>query len=196
MSPSDSYTSEQIVVLEGLEPVRKRPAMYIGSTDIRGLHHCLTEIVDNSIDEALAGYAKNIWVIVQKDGSVTVADDGRGFPIDIMPKYKKPAIEVIMTTLHSGGKFEGSAYKVSGGLHGVGAACVNALSKLYQVEVRRNNKIYYMDFSRGKVKTKLTEIPETKISLLKNIIPKMVSIIPVVFGNKENPYKRQKSPIP
>ena len=172
MSPSDNYTSEQIVVLEGLEPVRKRPAMYIGSTDIRGLHHCLTEIVDNSIDEALAGYAKNIWVVVHKDSSVTVADDGRGFPIDIMPKYKKPAIEVIMTTLHSGGKFEGSAYKVSGGLHGVGAACVNALSKLYQVEVRRNNKIHYMDFVRGKVKTKLTEIPETKIELLSKIIPK------------------------
>ncbi len=182
MSPSDSYTSEQIVVLEGLEPVRKRPAMYIGSTDIRGLHHCLTEIVDNSIDEALAGYAKNIWVIVQKDGSVTVADDGRGFPIDIMPKYKKPAIEVIMTTLHSGGKFEGSAYKVSGGLHGVGAACVNALSKLYQVEVRRNNKIYYMDFSRGKVKTKLTEIPETRISLLKNIIPKNLTGTTATFS--------------
>jgi len=172
VSPSDNYTSEQIVVLEGLEPVRKRPAMYIGSTDIRGLHHCLTEIVDNSIDEALAGYAKNIWVVVHKDSSVTVADDGRGFPIDIMPKYKKPAIEVIMTTLHSGGKFEGSAYKVSGGLHGVGAACVNALSKLYQVEVRRNNKIHYMDFVRGKVKTKLTEIPETKIELLSKIIPK------------------------
>ncbi len=182
MSPSDSYTSEQIVVLEGLEPVRKRPAMYIGSTDIRGLHHCLTEIVDNSIDEALAGFAKNIWVIVQKDGSVTVADDGRGFPIDIMPKYKKPAIEVIMTTLHSGGKFEGSAYKVSGGLHGVGAACVNALSKLYQVEVRRNNKIYYMDFSRGKVKTKLTEIPETKIELLKNIIPKNLTGTTATFS--------------
>jgi DNA gyrase subunit B len=182
VSPSDSYTSEQIVVLEGLEPVRKRPAMYIGSTDIRGLHHCLTEIVDNSIDEALAGFAKNIWVIVQKDGSVTVADDGRGFPIDIMPKYKKPAIEVIMTTLHSGGKFEGSAYKVSGGLHGVGAACVNALSKLYQVEVRRNNKIYYMDFVRGKVKTKLSEIPETKIELLKNIIPKNLTGTTATFA--------------
>jgi DNA gyrase subunit B len=171
MPPQQSYTSEQIIVLEGLEPVRKRPAMYIGSTDIRGLHHCLTEIVDNSIDEALAGFAKNIWIIIHPDNSVTVADDGRGIPIDIMPKYNKPALEVIMTTLHSGGKFEGAAYKVSGGLHGVGAACVNALSSLYQIEVRRDNKIYFMEFSRGKVKTKLAPIPDTKVDKLKTIIP-------------------------
>ena len=165
------YTGEQIVVLEGLEPVRKRPAMYIGSTDTRGLHHCLTEIIDNSIDEALAGFAKNIWIIIHPDNSVTVADDGRGIPIDIMPKYKKPAIEVIMTTLHSGGKFEGAAYKVSGGLHGVGAACVNALSSLFQVEIRRDNKVNFIEFSRGILKTKLTQIPETKIEKLKKIIP-------------------------
>ena len=174
MSPKDknnNYTSEQIVVLEGLEPVRKRPAMYIGTTDTNGLHHCLTEIIDNSIDEALAGYAKNVWVVIHKDNSVTVADDGRGIPIDIMPKYKKPAIEVIMTTLHSGGKFEGAAYKVSGGLHGVGAACVNALSVSYQVEVRRDNKYHFIEFSRGKIKTKLTEIEETKIEKLKEVIP-------------------------
>jgi DNA gyrase subunit B len=168
---NNKYTSEQIVVLEGLEPVRKRPAMYIGSTDIHGLHHCLTEIIDNSIDEALAGFAKNIWIIIHPDNSTTVADDGRGIPIDIMPKYKKPALEVIMTTLHSGGKFEGTAYKVSGGLHGVGAACVNALSQLYQVEVRRDNKIYYMDFSKGKIKTKLSTIDSTKIEKLKEIFP-------------------------
>jgi len=174
VSPKDknnNYTSEQIVVLEGLEPVRKRPAMYIGTTDTNGLHHCLTEIIDNSIDEALAGFAKNIWVIIHKDNSVTVADDGRGIPIDIMPKYKKPAIEVIMTTLHSGGKFEGAAYKVSGGLHGVGAACVNALSISYQVEVRRDNKYYFIEFSRGKIKNKLAEIKETKIEKLKEVIP-------------------------
>ncbi|MDD4937726.1 MAG: DNA topoisomerase subunit B [Candidatus Shapirobacteria bacterium] len=171
MSPSQEYTGKQIVVLEGLEPVRKRPAMYIGSTDIRGLHHCLTEIVDNAIDESLAGFAKNIWIIVHPDNSATVADDGRGIPTDIMPKYKKPAVEVIMTTLHSGGKFEGTAYKVSGGLHGVGAACVNALSKLYQIEIRRNNKIDFIEFSRGKTKTKLTQINETKIDKLKSIIP-------------------------
>jgi DNA gyrase subunit B len=175
MSAVQDYTSEQIVVLEGLEPVRKRPAMYIGSTDIRGLHHCLTEIIDNSIDEALAGFAKNVWIIMHPDNSATVADDGRGIPVDIMPKYNKPALEVIMTTLHSGGKFEGTAYKVSGGLHGVGAACVNALSSLYQVEVRRDNKIYFMEFSRGKVKTKLTSIPDTKIEVLKKILPHDIS---------------------
>ncbi|MGI5840756.1 MAG: DNA gyrase/topoisomerase IV subunit B [Patescibacteria group bacterium] len=169
------YTSEQIIVLEGLEPVRKRPAMYIGSTDTRGLHHCLTEIVDNSIDEALAGYAQNVWIIVHPDNSVTVADDGRGIPIDIMPKYNKPALEVIMTTLHSGGKFEGAAYKVSGGLHGVGAACVNALSDIYRVEVRRDKKIFMMEFSRGKVKTELTEIKKTNVEKLQKILPKNTS---------------------
>lgn len=168
---NSNYTSEQIVVLEGLEPVRKRPAMYIGSTDIRGLHHCLTEITDNSIDEALAGYAHNVWVIIHPDNSVTVADDGRGIPIDIMPKYNKPAVEIIMTTLHSGGKFEGAAYKVSGGLHGVGAACVNALSDLYQIEVRRDKKIYFIEFARGVLKTPLTTIKETKVEKLKKIIP-------------------------
>jgi len=181
MASSQEYTGQQIVVLEGLEPVRKRPAMYIGSTDIRGLHHCLTEIIDNCIDEALAGFAKNIWVIVHQDDSVTVADDGRGIPTDIMPKYKKPAIEVIMTTLHSGGKFEGAAYKVSGGLHGVGAACVNALSKLYQIEVRRDNKIQFIEFSRGNLKTKLTEIPETKIDTLKEVLPKSITGTTVTF---------------
>ncbi len=181
MADTQNYTSDQIVVLEGLEPVRKRPAMYIGSTDIRGLHHCLTEIVDNSIDEALAGFAKNVWIVVHQDNSVTVADDGRGIPIDIMPKYQKPALEVIMTTLHSGGKFEGAAYKVSGGLHGVGASCVNALSILYQIEVRRDGKIYFMEFSRGKVKTKLTEIPETKVQPLTAIIPKDLTGTTVTF---------------
>jgi DNA gyrase subunit B len=175
MADNQKYTSEQIVVLEGLEPVRKRPAMYIGSTDTRGLHHCLTEIIDNSIDEALAGFAKNVWIVIHSDNSATVADDGRGIPIDIMPKYNKPALEVIMTTLHSGGKFEGAAYKVSGGLHGVGAACVNALSSLYQVEVRRNNKIHFMEFSRGGVKTKLGTIDDTKIEHLKKIIPNSIT---------------------
>jgi DNA gyrase subunit B len=181
MSPSQEYNADQIVVLEGLEPVRKRPAMYIGSTDSRGLHHCLTEIIDNSIDEALAGFAKNIWIVIHQDNSVTVADDGRGIPTDIMPKYNKPAIEVIMTTLHSGGKFEGSAYKVSGGLHGVGAACVSALSVNYQVEVRRQHKIEFIEFSRGSVKTKLTQIPETKIDRLKKIVPKDVDGTTVTF---------------
>ncbi|RLC35707.1 DNA topoisomerase IV subunit B [Candidatus Shapirobacteria bacterium] len=171
MSSAQKYTSQQIVVLEGLQPVRKRPAMYIGSTDVRGLHHCLTEIIDNSIDEALAGFAHNIWVIIHADGSATVADDGRGIPIDIMSKYKKPAIEVILTTLHSGGKFEGSAYKVSGGLHGVGAACVNALSVNFQAEIRRNNQIHFIEFSKGKITKKLDKITKTKIPILEKIIP-------------------------
>jgi DNA gyrase subunit B len=175
MPDTQKYTGQQIVVLEGLEPVRKRPAMYIGSTDITGLHHCLNEIIDNSIDEALAGFAKNIWIIVHPNNSVTVADDGRGIPVDIMPKYKKPALEVIMTTLHSGGKFEGTAYKISGGLHGVGAACVNALSSLYQVEVRRDKKIYSMEFSRGKTKTPLATIPKTQVLELEPLIPKDIS---------------------
>ena len=180
MSPSQDYNADKIVVLEGLEPVRKRPAMYIGSTDSRGLHHCLTEIIDNSIDEALAGFAKNIWIVIHPDNSVTVADDGRGIPTDIMPKYQT-AVELIMTTLHSGGKFEGSAYKVSGGLHGVGAACVSALSVNYQIEVRRDNKIEFIEFSRGSVKTKLTEIPETKIDRLKKIVPKSTNGTTVTF---------------
>ena len=108
-APTNDYTGEQIVVLEGLEPVRKRPAMYIGSTDVYGLHHCLAEVIDNANDEALAGFAHNVWVVINKDNSLTIADDGRGIPIDIMPKYKKPAVEVILTTLHSGGKFDGNA---------------------------------------------------------------------------------------
>jgi DNA gyrase subunit B len=181
MASPQEYTGKQIVVLEGLEPVRKRPAMYIGSTDISGLHHCLTEIIDNSIDEALAGFAKNIWLIIHPDNSATVADDGRGIPTDIMPKYKKPAVEVIMTTLHSGGKFEGAAYKVSGGLHGVGAACVNALSSNYQIEIRRDNKIQFIEFSRGNVKTKLIEIPESKIELIKKFVPKSINGTTVTF---------------
>ena len=181
MPDTTNYTSKQIVVLEGLEPVRKRPAMYIGSTDIRGLHHCLAEVLDNAIDEALGGFAKNVWIIINQDGSATVADDGRGIPIDIMPKYKKPAVEVIMTTLHSGGKFEGSAYKVSGGLHGVGVTCVNALSVSYAIEVRRDHKIHFIDFVRGATKTKLTEIPESKNQRIKNLIPKSINGTTVTF---------------
>jgi len=144
-----NYTSKQIIVLEGLAPVRKRPAMYIGTTGKRGLHHCLFEIVDNSIDEALGGYAKNVWVILHSNNSVTVADDGRGFPVDIMPKYKKSALEVLMTKLHAGGKFEGQAYKISGGLHGVGSSVVNALSSWLRMEVRRDGKIYTQEYKKG-----------------------------------------------
>src|SRR3989339_324827 len=150
MAKSDAYTGEQIVVLEGLDPVRKRPAMYIGTTSIAGVHHCLNEIIDNSIDEALAGYAKHIWITLNKDGCVVVSDDGRGIPVDIIPKYKTSALEIVMTKLHAGGKFEGKAYKVSGGLHGVGASVVNALSTLLTVQVRRDGKLYEQSYKRGK----------------------------------------------
>jgi len=145
----DSYSGEQIVVLEGLEPVRKRPAMYIGTTSLAGVHHCLNEIIDNSIDEALAGFAKNVWVTINKDGSPTVRDDGRGIPVDLVPKYKTSALEIVMTRLHAGGKFEGKAYKVSGGLHGVGASVVNALSTDLRVEVHKDGKIYEQSYKRG-----------------------------------------------
>ena len=144
------YNAEQIQVLEGLEPVRKRPGMYIGSTGERGLHHCVYEIVDNSVDEALAGYCRNIQVTLQKDGSCLVIDDGRGMPVDMHPKEHKPAMEVIMTVLHAGGKFGKGGYQVSGGLHGVGASVVNALSTEMVVESCRDGKIHQMKFSRGK----------------------------------------------
>lgn len=176
-----AYTGKQITVLEGLEPIRKRPAMYIGSTDIRGLHHCLWEIVDNAQDEALAGFGKNVWVVLHPDNSISVGDDGRGIPFDIMPKYKKPAVEVMLTTLHSGGKFEGKAYQVSGGLHGVGATCVNALSTYYSVEIRRDNQIHLIEFSRGDVTKKLTTIPETKITKLAKYIPKSINGTTITF---------------
>ena len=162
MSKSSDYSAEKIVVLEGLEPVRKRPAMYIGSTGQRGLHHIVTEIVDNSVDEALSGFAKNVWIILHKDNKVTVADDGRGIPVDIMPKYGKSALEIVMTKLHAGGKFDGSAYKVSGGLHGVGASVVNALSDWMKVMIVRNGKIYSQEYRRGKPASKVIEISKTK----------------------------------
>lgn len=148
-APANEYTGKQITVLEGLEPVRKRPAMYIGSTSLSGVHHCLNEIIDNSIDEALAGFAKNVWVTIHADNSMTVRDDGRGIPVDKVPKYDVSALELVMTKLHAGGKFEGKAYKVSGGLHGVGASVVNALSVKVTVEVRRDGKLYSQSYSRG-----------------------------------------------
>ena len=147
------YDASQIQVLEGLEAVRKRPGMYIGTTSSQGLHHLVWEIVDNGIDEALAGFANVIHVTVEKDNSITVTDNGRGIPVDIQEKTGKPALETVYTILHAGGKFGGGGYKVSGGLHGVGASVVNALSSTLDVKVTRNGHIYYMDFERGKVKT-------------------------------------------
>ena len=158
----EEYTAEQIEVLSDLEAVRKRPGMYIGGVGVRGLHHLLWEIVDNSIDEALAGYCDKITVVLHKDGSASVEDNGRGIPVEKHPVLKKSALEVVMTKLHAGGKFSKKAYKVSGGLHGVGLSVVNALSEWLEVWVKRNGKVYYQRYERGKPVTELKVVGEAK----------------------------------
>ena len=158
---AQEYDASQIQVLEGLEAVRMRPGMYIGSTSKEGLHHLVWEIVDNSIDEALAGFASHIEVFIEADNSITVVDDGRGIPVDIQEKTGRPAVETVFTVLHAGGKFGGGGYKVSGGLHGVGSSVVNALSTTLDVRVYKNGSIHYQEYRRGHVVDDLKVIGET-----------------------------------
>ncbi|HIR09902.1 MAG TPA: ATP-binding protein, partial [Candidatus Avoscillospira stercoripullorum] len=157
----ETYDASQIQVLEGLEAVRKRPGMYIGSTSASGLHHLVYEIVDNAIDEALAGYCNEIHVIINEGNTITVTDNGRGIPVDVQAQTGKPALEVVYTVLHAGGKFGGGGYKVSGGLHGVGASVVNALSEWLEVRVHKNGNIYQMRFSRGHITQEMTIVGTT-----------------------------------
>lgn len=166
----EKYTAKDIQVLEGLEPVRRRPGMYVGSTDVHGLHHLVTEIIDNSVDEALAGYAKNVWVFIHPDEKVTVIDDGRGIPVEKHPTAGKSALEVAMTYLHAGGKFGGGSYKVSGGLHGVGASAVNALSEWMRVEVKRDGKLWKQEYKAGKPTGPVEQAKESNLPAAPNKI--------------------------
>src|SRR3989337_1592503 len=163
-SAAADYTARDIQVLEGLEGVRRHPSMYIGSTDERGLHHLVYEIVDNSTDEAMAGFCDRVDVLIEKDGHVRVWDNGRGIPIDKHPRTGKSALETVMTYLHAGGKFGGAGYQVSGGLHGVGASVVNALSSSMRVEIKRDGKIYFQEYKAGKASAPVKEIKETNLT--------------------------------
>ena len=158
------YGASQIQVLEGLEPVRKRPGMYIGSTGPRGLHHLVYEIVDNSIDEALAGYCSDIYVSINEDGSILVRDNGRGIPVEVHPKTGKSTLETVLTVLHAGGKFGGGGYKVSGGLHGVGVSVVNALSEWLVAEVHKNGKVYKQTYEKGVPTSDITVVGDSDIT--------------------------------
>ncbi len=164
MAAQSKYKVSDIQVLKGLEAVRKRPAMYIGSTDSNGLHHIFTEILDNSVDEAIAGYCDNIWITLNKDKSITVRDNGRGIPVDKHPETKVSTLETVMTNLHAGGKFEKGAYKVSGGLHGIGMKCTNALSEWMKTTVFFDGGIYQQEYERGVPKEPVKKIGDTKES--------------------------------
>src|SRR5208282_2339591 len=159
---TESYDSSKLGKLEGLEAVRKKPGMYIGGTDERALHHCVSEVLDNSVDEHLAGHCDRIDVTIHVDGSISIRDNGRGIPVDIHPQYKIPGVELVLTTLHSGGKYGQGGYTYSGGTHGVGAKCVNAVSEWFSVEVSRAGQVYHMEFERGKTTRKLEIIGKAK----------------------------------
>ncbi|HYR79579.1 MAG TPA: ATP-binding protein, partial [Candidatus Dormibacteraeota bacterium] len=182
---SDGYGAESIKVLEGLEAVRKRPGMYIGDTAERGLHHLVTEIVDNSVDEALAGFCTEIGVVILSDDRISVEDNGRGIPVDMHPTEKRSALEVVHTVLHAGGKFEKSAYKVSGGLHGVGASVVNALSEEFEVEVHKSGRIYFQRYERGAPKMKVEERGVTKTTGTKTTFSPDPKIFPEIHFKYE-----------